>query len=202
MVVAPVGSSRGVRRDGRVGRVFRHAPATSRRARFVADAAADVVELPEKQEAIDDAGVKPGSLTRAVMALEDDSAEAMFECILDWATETKNMELYEAQEEAIMELVEGNSVLLTTPTGSGKTLVATAAIAAATARGDVRTREIVRMRPRRAHRLGIPHPGPHPTATRRLSVPTFRHRAAIVGAKKRRDALASTREPNRRALQI
>lgn len=189
LVVAPVGSSRGVLRDGRVGRVFRHAPATSRRARFVADAAADVVELPEKQEAIDDAGVKPGSLTRAVMAVEDDSAEAMFECILEWATETKNMELYEAQEEAIMELVEGNSVLLTTPTGSGKTLVATAAIAAATARGDVRTREIVRMRPRRAHRLGIPHPGPHPTATRRLSVPTFRHRAAIVGAKKRRDAL-------------
>ena len=139
-VVAPVGSSRGVRRDGRVGRVGRHAPATSRvsrRARFVADAAADVVELPEKQEAIDDAGVKPGSLTRAVMAVEDDSAEAMFECILEWATETKNMELYEAQEEAIMELVEGNSVLLTTPTGSGKTLVATAAIAAATARGDV-----------------------------------------------------------------
>ena len=204
-VFAPVGSSRGVRRDGRVGRVGRHAPATSRvsrRARFVADAAADVVELPEKQEAIDDAGVKPGSLTRAVMAVEDDSAEAMFECILEWATETKNMELYEAQEEAIMELVEGNSVLLTTPTGSGKTLVATAAIAAATARGDVRTREIVRMRPRRAHRLGIPHPGPHPTATRRLSVPTFRHRAAIVGAKKRRTRSASTREPNRRALHF
>ena len=146
-VVAPVGSSRGVRRDGRVGRVFGHAPVTSRRARFVADAAADVVELPEKQEAIDDAGVKPGSLTRAVMAVEDDSAEAMFECILEWATETKNMELYEAQEEAIMELVEGNSVLLTTPTGSGKTLVATAAIAAATARGDVRTRESVRRLP-------------------------------------------------------
>ena len=43
----------------------------------------------------------------------------------------------QAQEEAIMELVEGNSVMLTTPTGSGKTLVATAAIAAAAARGEV-----------------------------------------------------------------
>ena len=174
-MVAPAGTSRGVRRDGRVGRAARHSPATSRvsrRARFVAGAAADV-ELPEKQEAIDDAGVKPGSLTRAVMALEDDSAEAMFECILEWATETKNMELYEAQEEAIMELVDGNSVLLTTPTGSGKTLVATAAIAAATARGDVRTRESVRMLPRRARRLGPPRSGPHTTATRRLSVPTF-----------------------------
>jgi ATP-dependent helicase YprA (DUF1998 family) len=184
-----------VRRDGRFGRAARHAPATSRvsrRARFVAGAAADV-ELPEKQEAIDDAGVKPGSLTRAVMALEDDSAEAMFECILDWATETKNMELYEAQEEAIMELVEGNSVLLTTPTGSGKTLVATAAIAAATARGDVRTRESVRRLP--GARLGIPRPGLHPPATRRLSVPTFRDRRATVGAEKR--ALRATRaEPS------
>ena len=111
----------------------------SRRVRVRAGAAAADVVLPERQDAIDDEGVKVGSLTRAVMALEDDSAEAMFECILEWATETKKMELYEAQEEAIMELVEGNSVLLTTPTGSGKTLVATAAIAAATARGDVST---------------------------------------------------------------
>jgi len=48
-----------------------------------------------------------------------------------------SLELYAAQEEAVMELVSGASVVLTTPTGSGKTLVATAAIAAATARGDV-----------------------------------------------------------------
>ena len=181
-MVAPVGTPRVVHRDERVGRASKHSPATSRvsrRARFVAGAAADV-ELPEKQETIDDAGVKPGSLTRAVMAMDEDTAEAMFECILEWATETKNMELYEAQEEAIMELVEGNSVLLTTPTGSGKTLVATAAIAAATARGDVRTRESARVRPPRAHRLGLPLPGPHPTATRRLSVRTFRHRRATA----------------------
>ncbi|MDB9925136.1 DEAD/DEAH box helicase [bacterium] len=141
-VVAPPGTCQAGRRDGRTARAATfpaNASRASRRACVRASAAAaDVVDIPEQQDAIDDSGAKVGSLTKAVMALEDDSAEAMFECILEWATDTKNMELYEAQEEAIMELVEGNSVLLTTPTGSGKTLVATAAIAAATARGDVR----------------------------------------------------------------
>ena len=134
-VVVPPGPSQAGRRDGRIGaRVHAVVARASPRARGVrASAAADVVDIPLRQDAMDDTGVSVGSLTRAVMALEDDSAEAMFECILEWATVTKKMELYEAQEEAIMELVEGNSVLLTTPTGSGKTLVATAAIAAATA---------------------------------------------------------------------
>ena len=99
-------------------------------------------DLPDKQDGISGAGVKIGSLTSAILKLDDDQAgdaEALFDVLVEWATTEKGMELYEAQEEAIMELVEGNSVLLTTPTGSGKTLVATAAIAAATARGDVRT---------------------------------------------------------------
>jgi superfamily II RNA helicase len=44
---------------------------------------------------------------------------------LDYISEL-NLELYPAQEEAILELFEGNNVILTTPTGSGKSLVATA----------------------------------------------------------------------------
>ncbi|MEN3941418.1 DUF3516 domain-containing protein [Prosthecobacter sp. SYSU 5D2] len=38
----------------------------------------------------------------------------------------KNLELYPAQEEAILELFEDKNVILNTPTGSGKSLVATA----------------------------------------------------------------------------
>ena len=53
---------------------------------------------------------------------------------LDWTAE-RNLELYEAQEEAILEILGGSHVILATPTGSGKSLVATAAHAAAMARG-------------------------------------------------------------------
>jgi superfamily II RNA helicase len=45
------------------------------------------------------------------------------------------LELYEAQEEAIFELLAGNHVILNTPTGSGKSLVGTAAHYAALAAG-------------------------------------------------------------------
>lgn len=54
---------------------------------------------------------------------------------IDWTTE-QNLELYPAQEEAILEILGGSHVILATPTGSGKSLVATAAHAAALARGE------------------------------------------------------------------
>ena len=50
---------------------------------------------------------------------------ALLEAFLEWAM-GQGLELYPAQEEAILELFEGNNVILTTPTGSGKSLVATA----------------------------------------------------------------------------
>ncbi len=49
--------------------------------------------------------------------------------------EELGLELYEAQEEAIFELLAGNHVILNTPTGSGKSLVAAAAHYAALAGG-------------------------------------------------------------------
>jgi superfamily II RNA helicase len=54
---------------------------------------------------------------------------------LDYTVE-RGMELYPAQEEAIVELLAGNHVILDTPTGSGKSLVALAAHFAALARGQ------------------------------------------------------------------
>ena len=53
---------------------------------------------------------------------------------LAW-TSAGNIDLYEAQEEAILEVFSGHHVILTTPTGSGKSLVATAAHFEAIARG-------------------------------------------------------------------
>lgn len=49
-----------------------------------------------------------------------------------WATEA-GFELYDAQAEAVMELVTGSHVILATPTGSGKSMVAAAAHFAALA---------------------------------------------------------------------
>ena len=45
----------------------------------------------------------------------------------DWIRETRGLELYPAQEEAALELAVGNHVILATPTGTGKSLVALAA---------------------------------------------------------------------------
>ena len=50
-----------------------------------------------------------------------------------WSTPRQGLELYPHQEEAILELLSGSNVVLATPTGSGKILVATAAHMAAMA---------------------------------------------------------------------
>ena len=52
----------------------------------------------------------------------------------DWARE-RGIRLYPAQEEAVLELVLGRHLVLSTPTGTGKSLVAVAAHAAALAEG-------------------------------------------------------------------
>ena len=53
-------------------------------------------------------------------------ADAVIGAIAEWAAE-RDMELYPHQEEAILELLSGSNVVLSTPTGSGKSLVALAA---------------------------------------------------------------------------
>src|SRR5690554_5701746 len=51
--------------------------------------------------------------------------DVLLECFLAYV-EAQGLELYPAQEEAILELFAGNNVILNTPTGSGKSLVAAA----------------------------------------------------------------------------
>lgn len=53
------------------------------------------------------------------------SPNLLLDSFLDYVKERK-LELYPAQEEAILELFSGKNVILNTPTGSGKSLVATA----------------------------------------------------------------------------
>jgi superfamily II RNA helicase len=52
-------------------------------------------------------------------------SDALLGGFLDYVT-AKGLSLYPAQEEAILELFEEKNVILNTPTGSGKSLVASA----------------------------------------------------------------------------
>ncbi|WP_281368847.1 DUF3516 domain-containing protein [Nocardioides ungokensis] len=60
------------------------------------------------------------------------SADAVYDALLDRVA-GQGLELYPHQDEAVFELLAGNNVILATPTGSGKSLVALAAHAAALA---------------------------------------------------------------------
>jgi len=64
----------------------------------------------------------------------DASADAVYDAFASWA-EGRGFTLYPAQDEAVMELVSGANVVLSTPTGTGKSLVAVAAHAACLAAG-------------------------------------------------------------------
>jgi len=61
-------------------------------------------------------------------------ADAVYDAFVAWA-EGRGLSLYPAQDEAIIELVSGANVILATPTGTGKSLVAVAAHAACLASG-------------------------------------------------------------------
>jgi superfamily II RNA helicase len=59
--------------------------------------------------------------------------DALFDAFTDWAGE-QGITLYPAQQEALIEVVSGSNLILSTPTGSGKSLVAAGAHFAALAR--------------------------------------------------------------------
>nr|BFE49554.1 hypothetical protein GCM10017745_29810 [Saccharothrix mutabilis subsp. capreolus] len=61
-------------------------------------------------------------------------ADLLYDTFAEWAHQ-RGLELYPAQQEALIEIVSGSNVILSTPTGSGKSLVAIGAHFAALAEG-------------------------------------------------------------------
>ncbi len=66
----------------------------------------------------------------------DSDPDALFDAFSSWVGE-RGIALYPAQEEALIEVVSGANVILSTPTGSGKSLVAAGAHFAALSRDQV-----------------------------------------------------------------
>src|SRR6266540_2521958 len=66
---------------------------------------------------------------------ESADPDALYEAFAGWAA-GQGLALYPHQEEALIEIVSGANVILSTPTGSGKSLVATGAHFAALASGE------------------------------------------------------------------
>jgi superfamily II RNA helicase len=76
---------------------------------------------------------RPGQSLAALLdsgALAGADPDTIYDAFTGWAA-GQGLELYPAQSEALIELVSGSNVILSTPTGSGKSLVATGAHLAA-----------------------------------------------------------------------
>ncbi len=74
----------------------------------------------------------PPTLTALVPS--DPDEDSLFTTFTDW-TQAQGLTLYPAQEDAVLEIVSGSHVILATPTGSGKSMVAIGAHFVAMAQG-------------------------------------------------------------------
>ncbi|MFV0526534.1 MAG: DEAD/DEAH box helicase [Acidimicrobiales bacterium] len=86
------------------------------------------------EEGVDPDDARPGDGALTAFVPDDPDPDALLDGFVSYVTET-GLSLYEAQETAILELLAGDHVILTTPTGSGKSLVAMAAHYVALAQG-------------------------------------------------------------------
>jgi superfamily II RNA helicase len=76
-----------------------------------------------------------GDVTLIAQLPADADPDTLFEAFSGWVQE-RGITLYPAQEEALIEVVSGANVILSTPTGSGKSLVAAGAHFAALGRDE------------------------------------------------------------------
>ena len=72
--------------------------------------------------------------TLAELMPESPDEDSLYAAFTEW-TEAQGISMYPAQQDAVLELVTGANVILATPTGSGKSLVATAGHFIAMAQG-------------------------------------------------------------------
>ena len=70
-----------------------------------------------------------------IRAADSFDPDAVYEQFVEW-TAARGLTLYPAQDEALIEIVSGANLILSTPTGTGKSLVAIAAHFAALAQGQ------------------------------------------------------------------
>ncbi len=78
----------------------------------------------------------PGAISDLLSdAMWDPTADTLLGLFLKYVAR-RHLSLYPAQEEALLELLDGKHVILNTPTGSGKSLVASGMLFAALARGQ------------------------------------------------------------------
>ena len=78
------------------------------------------VELPNDDKLVSN---NAALLKRVTSSRYAQDGNEIFDQFLDWV-KTTGIEPYPAQEEALLQLISGNHVILETPTGSGKSLVA------------------------------------------------------------------------------
>ncbi|MGF3057353.1 DEAD/DEAH box helicase [Microbacterium sp. YY-01] len=69
------------------------------------------------------------------LAASSPDPDAVYAAFVDWV-ESTGLSLYPAQDESLIEIVSGSNLILSTPTGTGKSLVAVGAHFAALARGQ------------------------------------------------------------------
>jgi hypothetical protein len=95
-----------------------------------------MITLPSSGSAVHGRDGQDGGVTLIDQLPSAPDPDALFEAFSTWA-EGQGISLYPAQEEALIEVVSGANVILSTPTGSGKSLVAAGAHFAALARDEV-----------------------------------------------------------------
>ena len=89
-------------------------------------------DLPTTDLVLTDPGVLTDRIPAGTAAGDPD---ALYEVFAGWAQE-RGTPLYPHQDESVLHLLDGSNLVLSTPTGSGKSLVATAAILVALAGQD------------------------------------------------------------------